>query len=71
MVQACVEEGWWAYFEKSVEVWTVGQEEARMTKEDVKMQVEKESNSVGLEKEDALNRARWRVGVGKIAVRVG
>ena len=35
-----------------------------------KMQVEKESKSVGLEKEDALNRARWRVGVGEIAVRV-
>ena len=36
-----------------------------------KMQVEKESKSVGLEKEDALNQARWRVGVGEIAVRVG
>ena len=24
-----------------------------------------------LEKEDAINRARWRVGVGEIAVRVG
>ena len=37
------------------------------------MQVEKESSSVGLKKEDALNRARWRmgVGVGEIAVRVG
>ena len=35
-----------------------------------KMQVEKESKSVGLEK-DALNRASWRVGVGEIAVRVG
>ena len=34
-------------------------------------QVEKESKSVGLEKEDALNQARWRVGVGEIAVRVG
>ena len=33
-----------------------------------KMQVEKESKSVGLEKKDALNRARWRVGV---VVRVG
>ena len=33
-----------------------------------KTQVEKESKSVGLEKEDALNRARWRVGVGEIAV---
>ena len=36
-----------------------------------KTQVEKESKSVGLEKEDALNRVRWKVGVGKIAVRVG
>ena len=34
-------------------------------------QVEKESNSVGLKKEDAKNRARWRVGVGEIAGRVG
>ena len=36
-----------------------------------KMQVDKESKGVGLEKEDAMNQARWRVGVGKIAVRVG
>ena len=36
-----------------------------------KVQVEKESKSVGLEKEDAMNRARWRVGVGDIAIRVG
>ena len=36
-----------------------------------KMQVEKESKSVGLEKEDALNRARWRVGVGEIAGSMG
>ena len=37
------------------------------------MQVEKESKSVGLDKKDALplNGARWRVGVGEIAVRVG
>ena len=35
-----------------------------------KMQVEKESRSVGL-KEDALNQARWRVGVGEIVARVG
>ena len=33
--------------------------------------MEKESNSVGFEMEDALNRARWRVGVGEIYVRVG
>ena len=36
-----------------------------------KMQVEKESKSVALVKKDALNRARWRVGVGEIAIEVG
>ena len=36
-----------------------------------KTQVEEKSKSVGLEKEDAMNQARWRVGVGEIAVRVG
>ena len=35
-----------------------------------KTQVEEEIKSVGLE-EDAMNRARWRVGVGEIAVRWG
>ena len=34
-------------------------------------QVEKESKSAGLKKEDAKNRARWRVGVREIAGRVG
>ena len=29
------------------------------------------SKSFGLKKEDAKNRARWRVGVGEIAGRVG
>ena len=36
-----------------------------------KMQVEKESKSVGLEKKDAMDRARWGVGVGEIAAKVG
>ena len=35
-----------------------------------KMQVEKESKSVGLEKKDAMNRGRWRVGVREIAAAV-
>ena len=34
-------------------------------------QVEMESKSVGLKKEDAKNRARWRLRVGEIAGRVG
>ena len=33
VVQACVEGGWWACFEKSVGVWNKGQEEAKKTKE--------------------------------------
>ena len=36
-----------------------------------KTQVEKESKSIGLGKKDAMNRARWRVGVRKIADKVG
>ena len=35
-----------------------------------KTQVEKENKSVGLEKEETLKRARWRVEVGEIAVRM-
>ena len=34
------------------------------------MQVEKESKSVGLEKKDAMNQARQRMGVGEIAAGV-
>ena len=35
MVWACVAEGWWACFEKSIGVWSEGKEEVRTTKEDV------------------------------------
>ena len=48
-----------------------GKRKRERRKKTWKTQVEKESKSVGLEKEDALNRARWRVGVGEIAFRVG
>ena len=41
------------------------------TKKMWKMQVENKNKSVGLEKKDAMNQVRWRVGVGEIAVRVG
>ena len=34
MVQACVAEGWWARSEKSIGVWSEGQEKARTTEED-------------------------------------
>ena len=59
-----------ACFEKSVGVWSKGQEEARTTKEDVEDASGEGEQSAGLE-EDAMNRARWRVGVGEIAVGVG
>ena len=35
-----------------------------------KLQVEKESESVGLEKKETMNRARWRVRVREFAARV-
>ena len=35
-----------------------------------KMQVERENKSVGLEKMDVMNRARWRMGVRDIATGV-
>ena len=35
MVWACVEEGWFACFEKSVVVWGEGKEEVRTTEEDM------------------------------------
>ena len=34
------------------------------------MELEKERKSVGLEKKDAMNRARWRVGFREIAAGV-
>ena len=48
-----------------------GKRKQGQTKKTWKTQVEKESKSVSLEKRDAMNRVKWRVGVGEIAVRVG
>ena len=56
---------------KALEFEVKGKRTRGQPKKAWKTQVEKESKSVGLEKEDAVNRARWRVGVGEIAVRVG
>ena len=43
---------------------------ARQPKKTWKSQVEKESKSIGLEKKDTMNGARWRVGVREIAAAV-
>ena len=57
---------------KALEFEVEGKRKRGRPKKAWKTQVEKESKiSVGLEKEDALNRERWGVGVGEIAVRVG
>ena len=56
---------------KALEFEVKGKRKRGRPKKTLKTQVEKESKSVDLEKEDAMNRARWRVGVGEIAVTVG
>ena len=56
---------------KALEFEVKGKRKRGQPKKTSKTQVEKESKSVDLEKEDVLNRARWRVDVGEIAVRVG
>ena len=56
---------------KVLEFEVTGKRKQGWPKKTWKTQVEKESKRVGLEKADAMNRARWRVGVGQIAVRVG
>ena len=55
---------------KVLEFEVKGKRERGRPKKTWKTQVEKESKTVGLEKEDAMNRTRCRVGVGEIAVRV-
>ena len=47
-----------------------GKRKQRRPRKTWRSQVEKESRSVGLKKEDAMNRARWRVGVGEIVTKV-
>ena len=55
----------------ALEFEVMGKRKRERPKKTWKTQMKKESKSVGLEKEDALNGARGRVGVGEIAVRVG
>ena len=54
---------------KALEFEVKGNRKLGRSKKTWKTQVEKESKS--MKKVDAMNRARWRVGVGEIAVRVG
>ena len=56
---------------KALEFELKGKRKRGQPKKTWKTQVEKESKSDGLEKKNAMNRARWRVGVGEFAIRVG
>ena len=56
---------------KALDFEVKGKRKRGLQRKTWRSQVEKESKSVGLKKEDAKNRKRWRVGVGEIAGRVG
>ena len=55
---------------KALEFEVRGKRKPGRPKKTWKTQVEKESKSFSLEKKDAINRVRWRVGVREIAARV-
>ena len=55
---------------KALEFEVRGKRKPGRPKKTWKTQVEKESKSVGLEKKEAMNRARWRVGNREIAAGV-
>ena len=55
---------------KALEFEVRGKRKRRRPKKTWKMQMEKESKSVRLEKKDSMNIARWRVGVREIAAGV-
>ena len=55
---------------KALEFEVRGKRRPGRPKETWKMQAENESKSVGLEKKDAMNQARWRLGVRGVAAGV-
>jgi hypothetical protein len=55
---------------KALEFEVKGPRKRGRPKKTWRKQVEEESGRVGLRKEDALNRARWRMGVREIATKV-
>ncbi|XP_044164468.1 uncharacterized protein LOC122948563 [Acropora millepora] len=52
---------------KALEFEVRGKRRPGRPKETWKMQAENESKSIGLEKKDAMNQARWRLGVREVA----
>ena len=55
---------------RALEFEVKGKRKQGRSKKMWKTQVEKESKSFGLEKKEAMNRARWRVGFGEILAKV-
>jgi len=70
MVRACVEGDDGHILRKALKFEVRGKRKPGRPKKMWNTQVEKERKSVGLEKKDAMNRARWRVGVREIATGV-
>ena len=58
------------FCKKALEFEVKGKWKRGRPKKTWKTQVEKESKSINLEKDDTLNQARWRVGAGEIAAKV-
>ena len=59
--------GKWSEMVRALEFKVKGKRKQGQPKKTWKRQVEKEGKSVGLEEKDAMNQARWRVGVRKIS----
>ena len=59
----------WYVLRKALDLEVKGKRKRGRPRKTCRLQVEKESKSVGLKKEDAKNRARWRVGVGHPCLR--
>ena len=62
LIWACVEEGWRASFEKSIEVRSEGQEEVKTTKEDASGEGEQECwfGEKGCHKSSEMESGSWR-----------
>ena len=56
---------------QTLEIEVKGKKKRGRLRKTWKKQVEKKTKSVGLEKKDALNRAKWRVGFREITAEVG
>ena len=71
MVWACAEEDDDRVLRVALDLEVSGKRKRGRQKKTWKKQVEEETEKIGLKKEDALNRAKWRDGVQVIAEEIG